>query len=85
MMPYQAYQLYQIERPKSRAEIREADERLGRMAKSVTALRERMAQPVTARALSLLGFRRQPAMAQPAHGACVIRRVPMIRADEKGR
>ena len=85
MMPYQAYQLYQIERPKSRAEIREADERLGRMAKSVTALRERMTQPVTARALSLLGFRRQPAMAQPAHGACVIRRVPMIRADEKGR
>ena len=84
-MPYQAYQLYQIERPKSRAEIREADERLGRMAKSVTALRERMTQPVTARALSLLGFRRQPAMAQPAHGACVIRRVPMIRADEKGR
>ena len=76
MMPYQAYQLYQIERPKSRAEIREADERLGRMAKSVTALRERMTQPVTARALSLLGFRRQPAMAQPAHGACVIRRVP---------
>ena len=76
MMPYQAYQLCQIERPKSRAEIREADERLGRMAKSVTALRERMTQPVTARALSLLGFRRQPAMAQPAHGACVIRRVP---------
>ena len=63
MMPYQAYQLYQIERPKSRAEIREADERLGHMAKSVTALRERMAQPVT-RALSLLGFRCQPAMAQ---------------------
>ena len=64
MMPYQAYQLYQTERPKSRAEIREADERLGRMAKSVTALRERMAQLVTARALSLLGFRRRPATAQ---------------------
>ena len=64
MMPYQTYQLYQIERPKSRAEIREADERLGRMAKSVTALRERMAQLVTARALSLLGFRRRPATAQ---------------------
>jgi hypothetical protein len=64
MMPYQAYQLYQIERPKSRAEIRAADEQLGRMAKSVTALRERMAQRVTARALSLRGFRRQPATAQ---------------------
>ena len=46
MMPYQAYQLYQIERPKSRAEIREADERLGHMAESVTALRERMARPM---------------------------------------
>ena len=64
MVPYQAYQLYQIERPKSRAEIREADERLGHMAKSVTALRERMAQLVTARALLLRGFRRQPGTAQ---------------------
>ena len=64
MMPYQAYQLYQIERPKSRAEIRRADEQLGRMAKRLTALRERMAPRVTARALSLLGFRRQPATAQ---------------------
>jgi hypothetical protein len=49
MMPYQAYQLYQIERPKSRAEIRRADERLGRMAESVTALRERIAQAITGR------------------------------------
>ena len=64
MMPYQAYQLYQIERPKSRAEIRRADEQLGRMAKSVTALREGMAQRVSGRALSVRGFRRQPAAAQ---------------------
>jgi hypothetical protein len=64
MMPYQAYQLYQIERPKSRAEVRRADEQLGRMAKSVTVLRERMIQRVTARALSLRGFRRRPATAQ---------------------
>ena len=62
MMPYQAYQLYQTERPKSRAEIREAVERLGHMAKSVTALRERMAQRATS-ALSVRGFRRQPATA----------------------
>jgi hypothetical protein len=32
MMPYQTYQLYQIERPKSAAEIRRADEQLGRAA-----------------------------------------------------
>ena len=64
MMPYQAYQLYQIERPKSRAEIRAADEQLGRMAKSVTVLRERTVQRVAARTLSLRGFRRRPATAQ---------------------
>jgi len=52
MMPYQAYQLYQIERPKSRAEISQADEQLGRMAESVTALREGMAQGIIARSLS---------------------------------
>ncbi len=63
MMPYQAYQLYQIERPKSRAEIRRADEQLGRMAESVTALRERMTQRVTACAGPLRSFGRRPATA----------------------
>jgi len=63
MMPYQAYQLYQIERPESRAEIRRADEQLGRMAESVTALRERIAQAATVRTRSLRGLRRQPATA----------------------
>jgi hypothetical protein len=63
MMPYQAYQLYQIERPKSRAEIRRADEQLGRMAQGVTALRERSAQATTACARSLRGLRRHPATA----------------------
>jgi hypothetical protein len=38
MMPYPAYQLYQIERAKSPAEIRRADEQLGRMAKRVSTL-----------------------------------------------
>lgn len=60
MMPYQAHQLYQIERPKSPAEIRRADEQLGRMAQSVTALRERVAQRATVLALSLRGYHRQP-------------------------
>lgn len=64
MMPYQAHQLYQNERPKSRAEIRRADEQLGRMAQSVTALGERIAQATTARARSLRGLRRQPGTAR---------------------
>jgi len=63
MMPYQAHQLYQIERPKSQAEIRRADEQLGRMAQSVTALREQIAQAATARVRSLRGLRRQPGTA----------------------
>ena len=63
MMPYQSYQLYQIERPKSRAEIRRADEQRGRMAQSVTAVGERIAQAATARARSLQGLRRQPGTA----------------------
>jgi len=75
MMPYQAYQLYQIERPKSRAEIREADERLGHMAKSVTALRERVAQRVTARPVAA-GLPPPACHGAAARGAYVIRRVP---------
>jgi hypothetical protein len=35
MMPYQTYQLYAIERPKSAAEIRRADERAGRVAAAI--------------------------------------------------
>jgi hypothetical protein len=50
MTPYQVYQLHQIERPKSRAEIRRADERLGQLAESVTALAERVFRPFAARA-----------------------------------
>jgi hypothetical protein len=36
MMPYQSYQIYQAERPKSAAEIRRADEQLGHMAENVS-------------------------------------------------
>ena len=32
MMPYQSYQVFQAERPKTAAEIRRADEQLGQMA-----------------------------------------------------
>lgn len=60
MTPYQAYQLSQIERPKSPAELRRADEQLGRMAESVTKLCERVAQRVTALARPLRDYHGQP-------------------------
>ena len=34
MMPYQSYQVYQAERPKTAAEIRRTDEQLGQMAET---------------------------------------------------
>jgi len=36
MMPYQSYQVYQAERPKTAADIRRADEQLGHLAESVS-------------------------------------------------
>jgi hypothetical protein len=38
MMPYQSYQLWQTERPKSAREQRAADRRLGELAAALTAL-----------------------------------------------
>ncbi|HSR83084.1 MAG TPA: hypothetical protein VLM11_02775 [Streptosporangiaceae bacterium] len=38
MMPYQTYRLYDIQRPKSAAEIRSADERAGRIAAAIAEL-----------------------------------------------
>lgn len=61
MTPYQVYQLYQAERPKSRAEIRQADEQLGHMAARGIALRTRAARRMTTCALWLQGGRREPA------------------------
>jgi len=49
MMPYQAYQLYQIERPKSAAEIRIADERAGRTAAALGRTLRRLAPAVSRR------------------------------------
>jgi len=45
-MPYQVYQLYQIDRPKSAAEIRLADEQLGRAVQSVSKLWHWAAGPI---------------------------------------
>ena len=46
MMPYQAYLLYQTERPKSPADIRRIDEQLGRAAQSRSRLWRRAAKPI---------------------------------------
>ena len=43
MMPYQTYQLYAIERPKTAAEIRQADERAGRTAAALAGMLGRLA------------------------------------------
>ena len=57
MMPYQSYQLYQAERPKTAAEIRRADEQLGHMAEHASRLWRHATRPVA----RLRGPGRQPA------------------------
>jgi len=46
MMPYQSYQDYQARRPKTAAEIRRADEQLGRMAENVSRLWRHAIRPI---------------------------------------
>jgi hypothetical protein len=46
MMPYQSYQLYQAERPKTAAEIRRADEQIGHVAENVSRLWQQATRPV---------------------------------------
>jgi primase-polymerase (primpol)-like protein len=57
MMPYQSYQIYQAERPKSAAEIRRADEQLGHMAENVSWLWQHAIRRITL----FRGQDRQPA------------------------
>jgi hypothetical protein len=57
MMPYQSYQFYQVERPKTADEIRRADEQLGHMAENVSRLWHHATRPVA----RLRGQARQPA------------------------
>jgi hypothetical protein len=45
MGPYEAYRLYQIERPKSAAEIRLADERAGRLAAAAADVFRQLTRP----------------------------------------
>ena len=49
MMPYQSYQLYQVERVKTAAEIRRADEQLGQMAQSLSTCGAASTRPVARR------------------------------------
>jgi hypothetical protein len=58
MMPYDSYRLYQIERAKSPAEIRHADEKAARMASAASSVFRSITRP----------FR---VMRRPAHaGTC---------------
>ncbi|HEX5302017.1 MAG TPA: hypothetical protein VFW50_34005 [Streptosporangiaceae bacterium] len=46
MMPYQSYQVFQAERPKTCAEIRRTDEQLGHMAGNVSRLWQHATRPI---------------------------------------
>jgi hypothetical protein len=46
MMPYQSYQVFQAERPKTCAELRRADEQLGHMAENVSRLWQHATRPI---------------------------------------
>jgi hypothetical protein len=48
MMPYDTYRIYQIERVKSLAEIRRADEQAGQFASAVSSLFGGITRPVRA-------------------------------------
>ncbi len=45
MMPYSSYRLYQIERAKSPAEIRHADEQAGRLASAASSVFRSITRP----------------------------------------
>ena len=48
MMPYDTYRLYQVERAKSCAEVRRADEQLARLASAASSLFRRVTRPARA-------------------------------------
>jgi len=48
MMPYDTYRLYQIERAKSPAEVRRADEQAARLASVISSLFRGLTRPVRA-------------------------------------
>jgi len=48
MMPYDTYRIYQIERAKSPAEVRRADQQAARLASAVSSLLRGITRPVRA-------------------------------------
>lgn len=61
MMPYDTYRIYQIERAKSLAEVRRADERAARFAAAISSLIGGIMRPVHAvRTLHPTGSRDLP-------------------------
>ncbi len=61
MVPYDTYRIYQIERAKSLAEVRRADEQAARFASAVSSLFGGITRPVRAvRALHPAGSRSLP-------------------------
>jgi hypothetical protein len=69
MMPYEAHKLYQIERPKTAAEIRLADERAGRLAAAAAGMLRYLTQGARLR--------------RPAPNARVIRPAPPACNDDR--
>ena len=61
MMPYETYRIYQIEREKSLAEIRRADEQAAQLASALSSLFRGLTRPVHAvRRPSVAAMRRLP-------------------------
>jgi hypothetical protein len=61
MLPYDTYRIYQIERAKSPAEVRRADEQAARFASAVSSLFRGLTRPVhVMRGLQPAGARRLP-------------------------
>ena len=85
MMPYDTYRLYQIERPKSAAEIRCAEERAGRMSAAIAGLARRLTLSGMALSGPRLGrvSRRRIAQVprQPSAGEGRILREPPLSGD----
>ena len=69
MMPYDSYQLYQVERAKSPAEIRHADEQAGRLASAASSLFRGITRPWRASAEAGPAAPRD-LPAQPDQSAC---------------
>lgn len=67
MTPYNSYQLYQTERPKSAAEIRYADVQAGRFAATIADLLHAIARPARATGKARL-------VTSPASASCAAAR-----------